>query len=108
MSDEIDALECGRVEPAAEPACQLAGGKSCSEPRQIEHVNAVMLRQRLEYRLPPAPGAGEPVYEDDRFALAGDPILDRRPVDRELPNLHDQSVSQSSTQARRHTFRNCP
>ena len=102
MPDEIDPLEFGSVEPTPEPARELVGGKPCSEPRQIEHVNAVMLRQRLEHRLPPAPGAGEPVYENDRFALAGDPILDRSPVDHELPNFHDDSVWQPSTQARRH------
>jgi hypothetical protein len=42
------------------------------------------------------------VYENDRFALAGDPILDRSPVDHELPNFHDDSVCQPSTHARRH------
>ena len=102
MPDEIDPLEFGSVEPTPEPARELVGGKPCSEPRQIEHVNAVMLRQRLEHRLPPAPGAGEPMHEDDWFALAGDPILDRRPVDRELPNLHAQSVWQPSVQTRPH------
>jgi len=90
MPDEIDALECRRVEPTTEPARQLGSGKPCSEPRQVDQVNTAALRQRLEYRLPPAPGAGEPVHEDDRFAHAGNPILDRRPVDHELPNLHDE------------------
>jgi hypothetical protein len=94
MPDEIDALECGGVEPTTEPACQLVGGKPCSEPRQIEQVNPATLRERLEYRLPPTPGTGEPVDEDDRLTLAGDAILVRRPVDHELPNLHDESVWQ--------------
>jgi hypothetical protein len=94
MTDEIDALERGRLEPVAKPACQRGGGKARSEPWQVEQVNAATLRQRLEYRPPPAPGAGEPVYKDDRFASAGDPILGRRPVDDELPDLHkDQSCS---------------
>jgi hypothetical protein len=89
MTDEIDALERGGVEPTAEPACQLGGWKPPSEPRQGEEVNAAMLCQRLEDRLPPAPRAGKSVHEDDRLAFAGDPILGRRPVDHELPNLHD-------------------
>ena len=48
-----------------------------------------MLRQRLEDRPPPAPRTGKPVHEDDRFALARDPIPGRHPVDHEFPNLHD-------------------
>ena len=40
MPDEIDPLEFGSVEPTPEPARELVGGKPCSEPRQIEHVNA--------------------------------------------------------------------
>jgi hypothetical protein len=88
MTDEIDALERGRLEPVAKPGCQRGGGKPRSEPWQVEQVNAATLRQRLEYRPPPAPGAGEPVHKDDRFAPAGDPILGRRPVDDELTNLH--------------------
>ena len=94
MSDQIDALECGRVEPASEPACQLVCRKPDSEPRQIEQVNAVTLCERLEHGLPPAPGAGKPVHEDDRFALAGYSIRDRRSLDRELPDLHDESFWQ--------------
>jgi hypothetical protein len=35
MTDEIYALERGRVEPTAEPACQLGGWKPPSEPRQV-------------------------------------------------------------------------
>lgn len=100
MPDQIDGLDCGGVEPAAEPACQLVCWKTCSEPREVDQVNTVTLRQRLEYRLPPAPRAGKPVYEDNRLALAGDPIHDRSPVDRELPNLHDEPVWQPSAQAR--------
>src|SRR3954447_1723798 len=95
MPDEIDALECCRVEPTAEPASQLLGGSSCSQPRQIEHVNAAALRERLEHRLPPAPGAGKPVHEDDRFTLAGYSIRDRRSLDRELPDLHDEAFWQA-------------
>ena len=60
MPDQIDGLDCGGVEPAAEPACQLVRVKMCSEPRQIDQVDAVTLSQRLEYRLPPAPRAGSP------------------------------------------------
>src|SRR5438067_10728500 len=100
MSDQIDALERGDVEPAAEPACQLLRGYPYSEPRQVDQVHTVTLRQGLEYRLPPAPRAGKAVHEDNRLALAGDPIHDRRPVDRELPNLHDEPVWQPSAQAR--------
>jgi hypothetical protein len=100
MPNEIDPLEFGGVEPTAEPARQVVGGKPCSEPRQVEQVNTTALGQRLEDRLPPAPGAGEPVYEDDRLAFAGDPILDRPPVEHELPNLHDESVWQAEGCAR--------
>jgi hypothetical protein len=57
MTDEIDALELGRFEPTPEPTCQLGSGKSPAQPGQVEHVNAATLRKRLEYRLPPAPGA---------------------------------------------------
>ena len=57
VADEIHALELGRVEPTAEPTCQLGGGKSPSQPGQVEQVNTAPLGQRLEYRLPPAPGA---------------------------------------------------
>jgi hypothetical protein len=88
MTDEIDALERGGLEPTAEPACQPGGRKVASEPWQVEQVNAAMLRQRLEYRPPPAPRAGKAMHKDDRFALAGDPTLGRLPVDHELPNLH--------------------
>jgi hypothetical protein len=57
MTDEVHALELGRFEPTAEPTGQLRGGKSSSEPGQVEQVNTVMLGQGLEYGLPPAPGA---------------------------------------------------
>jgi hypothetical protein len=97
MSDQIDVLECGRVEPASEPPCQLVRRKPDSEPRQIEQVNAVTLRERLEHRLPPAPGAGKPVHEDNRFTLAGYSIRDRRSLDRELIDLHDDSFWQPRT-----------
>ncbi len=33
------------------------------------------------------------MYEDDRFALAGDPIVDRCTVDHEPPNLHTISLA---------------
>jgi hypothetical protein len=36
MTDEIDALERGRVEPTAKPACQLGSWQPPSEPRQVE------------------------------------------------------------------------
>jgi hypothetical protein len=88
MTDEIDALERRGLEPTAEPACQPGGRKVASEPWQVEQVNAAMLRQRLEYRPPPAPRTGKAMHKDDRFALAGDPTLGRLPVDHELPNLH--------------------
>ena len=57
VADEIHAIELGRLEPTAEPTRQLGGGKSPSQPGQVEQVNTSPLRQRLEYRLPPAPGA---------------------------------------------------
>jgi hypothetical protein len=64
-------------------------------------MNAATLCQRLEYRLPPLPGARKPVHEDDRFALAGDPVLDRRAVHHELPNLHgDQCGSRGRLSTR--------
>ena len=44
MPYEIDPLEFGSVEPTAEPTRQLVGGKPCSEPRQVEQMNAVTLR----------------------------------------------------------------
>jgi hypothetical protein len=94
MTDQVDVLDCRRVEPAAEPACQFPGGEPHSEPRQIEQVNTAPLRQRLENRQPPAPGTREPMYKDNRFSLSGDPILARLPVDHELANLHEGSVSQ--------------
>ncbi len=57
VADEIDALELGRLEPTAEPIRQLGGRKSPTQPGQVEQVNTAPLGQRLEYRLPPAPGA---------------------------------------------------
>jgi hypothetical protein len=57
MTDEIHVLELGRLEPTAEPTCQLGGGKSRSEPGQVDQVNTATLGQGLEYRHPPAPGA---------------------------------------------------
>lgn len=98
MSDEIHALQRRRVEPVPEPACQLGRRKLRSEPWQVGHVHAVALGQQLEDRAPPAPRAGQPVYEDHRFALAVDPIVDRCPVDHEPPNLHDDQFGR-----RRHT-----
>jgi hypothetical protein len=100
MTDEIDALERGGLEPTAEPARQPGGRKVASEPWQVEQVNAAMLRQRLEYRPPPAPRTGKAMHEDDRFALAGDPILGRRPVDKELPNLHKDQFRRALPRAK--------
>jgi hypothetical protein len=57
MADEIHALEIGRLEPTAEPTGQLSGGKSPSQPGQVDQVNTAPLGQGREYRLPPAPGA---------------------------------------------------
>ena len=57
VADEIHALELGFLEPTAEPTRQLGGGKSPTQPGQVEQVNTSPLRQRLEHRLPPAPGA---------------------------------------------------
>ena len=57
VADEIHGVELGRIEPTAEPTGQLGGGKVPSQPGQVEHVNAAPLGQRLEHRLPPAPGA---------------------------------------------------
>jgi hypothetical protein len=57
VADEIQGLELGRLQPTAEPTRQLGGRKSPSQPGQVEQVNTSPLRQRLEYRLPPAPGA---------------------------------------------------
>jgi len=57
VADEIHALELGRREPTTEPTCQLGGGKSPSQPGQVEQVNTSPLRQSLDYRVPPAPGA---------------------------------------------------
>jgi hypothetical protein len=88
MTDEIDAVERASVEPTAEPACQPGRRKPRSEPRQVEEMNAATRCKRFDERLPPAPGAGKPVHEDNRFALAGDPILGQHSVDYELPNLH--------------------
>jgi hypothetical protein len=88
MTDEIDATECRRLEPTAQPSRQLGGGEPWSEPWEVEHVNAATLGKRLDHRPPPAPRPGEPVNKDDGFALAGDPILGRRSVDHELPNFH--------------------
>jgi hypothetical protein len=53
VADELHALELGRLEPSRE----LGGGKSPTQPGQVDQVNTSPLRQRLEYRLPPAPGA---------------------------------------------------
>jgi hypothetical protein len=88
MTHESDALKRSGLEPTAEPACQPGGRKAPSDPWQVEQVNAAMLRQRLEYRPPPAPRTGKAMHKDNWFAFAGDPILGRRPVDHELPNLH--------------------
>jgi hypothetical protein len=57
VADEIHALELCRLEPTAEPTRELGGGKSPPQPGQVDQVNTSPLRQRLEYRLPPAPGA---------------------------------------------------
>ncbi len=88
MTDEVDASESCRVEPAAEPACESGGGKPSPESWQVDQMYSAPLCQPPEHRLPPAPGAGQPVHEDERLAGAGHAILDRRPVDDELPNLH--------------------
>lgn len=81
VTDEIDALERAGVKPTAEPAGQSGSRKPRSEPRQVEDMNAASLCKRFEERLPPAPGARKPMHEDNRFALAGDPILGQHPVD---------------------------
>ena len=93
MTDEIDTLEPGRVEPTPEPPCQLGGGQAPAEPGQVGDVHAVTLRQRFEHRPPPAPRTGEPVDEYDGLAVTGDAIRRRRPVDHELPNVHGVSLA---------------
>jgi hypothetical protein len=57
VADEIHTLELGCLEPTAEPTRQLGGGKSPSQPGQVEQVNTAPLGQRVQYWLPPAPGA---------------------------------------------------
>ena len=66
MADQIGTLEPGGLEPAREPRCQLFGGQSTPELRQLGDVHPVTLRQRLEHRPPPAPRTREPVDEDER------------------------------------------
>jgi peroxiredoxin len=51
-------------------------------------VNTASLSQGRKYRLPPAPGAGEAVDENDRLTLADDPVHGPSLVDQDLPRLH--------------------
>jgi hypothetical protein len=89
MTDEIDTLEPRSVQPTPEPPCQLGRGQPPPEPGQFRNVHTATFRQRFDHRPPPAPGTGEAVNEHDRLALARDTIRGRRPVDDELPNLHE-------------------
>ena len=105
MTDEIDALECGRIEPKGQASLPALWREAAVRAVKVEQVNAATLRHRFEDRTPPAPRAGQPVYKDDRFALACDPIRGRRPVDHELPNLHDHRF-RSTFATSTHTLRN--
>jgi hypothetical protein len=64
VADEVDRPEPAPVEQAAEPRSQLAGADA-AEPRQLDEMNAIALRERLGDRRPPPPGAGQPVHDDD-------------------------------------------
>ena len=93
MTDEIDTTKPRSVEPTTEPPRQLGLGQTPAEPGQDRDVHATTFRQRFEHWPPPTPRTGEPVKEHDRLALARDTIRGRRPVDLELPNLHELSLA---------------
>jgi hypothetical protein len=93
MTHQVDALQPRRLQPAGEPAGEGGGVEPPSQPRKVDEVEAVSVRQRLTHRRPPAPGTGETVHEHDRRPFADEPVADLSPVDLELPELHEASVA---------------
>lgn len=104
MPDEIDALERGGLEPTTEPAGQAGGWKPASHPWQVKYVHSATFRQRLDHRPPPAPGACQPVHQNDRLTFAGDPTFGRCSVDHELSNFHAISVAAARIPDRAHAL----
>ena len=87
VADEVDRTEVGCGEEPAEPRSELPGPQA-TEPGQLHEVQAELLRQPLDERRPPSPGAGQTVHDDDVGARSGHAIVGRRSVERELPQLH--------------------
>jgi hypothetical protein len=84
MTGEIDLLQAGGVEPAAQPAAQPIGPHGRVKARQVDDVDLAPDAQRSQQRRPPSPRASEPVNEHERLAAAGDAVADRAIVDLDL------------------------
>jgi hypothetical protein len=87
VAREIDLLQAGSVEPAAEPLAQPIGPHGRMKARQIDDVDLAPGAQRTEQRRPPSPRASEAVDEHQRFAAARDAVTDRASVDLDFPKL---------------------
>ena len=87
MAREIDLLQPGRVEPAAEPLAQPIGPHGRMKARQIDNVDLAPGAQLTEQRRPPSPRTSQAVNEHERLAAAGDAVADRAAVDLDLPKL---------------------
>jgi len=87
VAGEVDPLQAGGVEPAAEPAAQPIGPHRRVQAWQIDDVDLALRAQRAEQRRPPSPRARQAVNEHERLAAAGDAIADRTAVNLGLAKL---------------------
>ena len=88
MADEVDVRELRGLQPAAEPVDEAVGAEVAPEGRQVQQMDAPMLREPAGHRRPPAPGPRQAVHQHDGRAVAQHPPAERRPVDLELEELH--------------------
>jgi hypothetical protein len=87
VAREVDLLQAGGVEPAAEPFAQSIGLHRRVETRQVDDVDSTPGGQGTEQRRPPSPRAGQAVNEHERLAAAGDAVANCAAVDLDLPKL---------------------
>ncbi len=84
---QVRLLQANGFHPAQEPGCGFVQDEGavvamhCSEPRQVDEIHAIVVRESRDVARPPAGGTGKAVYEDDGVPLSYDVILNRIAVD---------------------------
>jgi len=86
VPDDVDLLELRRVEKADEPRCELTGADT-TEPRQPDEMQPVVVFEQLGDLRPPAPGARQPVQDEDVASYPRDPVVDEHPVELEVDGV---------------------